>query len=150
MTDKPNNKAGSKWQPGNQGALKHGGAAALDAIQNNREFTGLAKAAQDQVQSRLDLTGIEGELLRDAIRLQVVSDLYYSAFIKAIESGDLDKAGAVLKIFGWNHNSAIRAWDLVRRLKQPDGMTEANAVIEQYRQELDQVNNQGGDNAPGN
>lgn len=150
MTDNPKDKAKGGGQPGNQSAVKHGGAAAVDAIQNKRDFTGLAKDAEDQVQARLDLTGIEGELLRNAIRLQVVSDLYYNAYIKSMATGNQEKADSFLKVWGTNHNAAIRAWDLVRRLKQPDGMAEANKIIEQYRQELDQVNDQGGDNAPSN
>ena len=121
-------------QKGNQYALQHGGAGALDAIQNKQEFIGLAKRTQDEVQARLDLTGIEGEIIRDAERLQVVSDLYYNAFIKAIEGGDHEKAGAVLKVWGWIHNSSIRAWELARKLKRSDDPTEINKIIEQYRE----------------
>ena len=124
---------------------KHGGAASLDAIQNNRDFTGLAKAAQDEVQTRLNLTGIEGELIRDAGRLQVVSDLYYNAFVKAMEDGNHDKATSMLKVWGWVHNSAIRGWDLARKLKRTDNQAELNKIIDQYRQPDN--GNQGGDNA---
>lgn len=113
----------------------HGGAAGVRAIQQNREFTGLAKAAYSDVETRLDTSGIEGELLRDAKRLQTVSDLYYSAFVKAIESGDHEKAGAVLKVWTWIHNSTVRAWELVRKIKPTDNMTEANKIIEMYRNE---------------
>jgi len=119
---------------GAQYALQHGGAGALNSIENKQEFIGLAKRTQDEVQARLDLTGIEGEIVRDAERLQVVSDLYYNAFIKAIESGDHEKAGAVLSKWGWIHNSTIRAWELARKLKRSDDPTEINKIIEQYRE----------------
>ena len=64
----------------NQNAVKHGGAGALSRVQKSEPFLGLARIAQGEVEERLLEAGVEGELMRNAVRLQVVSDLYYGAF----------------------------------------------------------------------
>lgn len=117
----------------------HGGAGAYKAIQLGKEFSGLGLIAQRSMEKRLAEEGADGELVRNVGRLQVVVDLYGDAVIKALQDGNEDKATALIKVWGWMQNSAIRGWDLVRKLKRPDDMAEANRVIEQYRRELEEA-----------
>jgi len=118
----------------NQNAVKHGGAGALRRIQANEPFVGLARIAENEVEDRLLEGGIEAELLRDAKRLQVVSDLYYGAFTKAMQDGDLTQATGYLKVWGWIHNSSIRAWEATRKAKKTDNSGEAyKELIDLYR-----------------
>jgi len=115
-------------------ATKHGGAGAYKKIQKGEPFVGLAKIAENEVEDRLLEGGIEAELLRDAKRLQVVSDLYYGAFTKAMQDGDITKATGYLKVWGWIHNSSIRAWEATRKAKKTDNSGEAyKTLIDLYR-----------------
>jgi hypothetical protein len=119
-------------------ATKHGGQGALRRIQDGREFTGLARIAEQEVEDRLASEGIEGELERDARRLQVVSDLYYGAFINATEEHDTDRATGYLKVWCWVHNSAVRAWTAAAKYKkaarQGNVVDAALAELTAYRQ----------------
>ena len=125
-------------------ATKHGGAGAYKKIQKNEPFAGLARIAQREVEDRLLDAGVEGELMRDAVRLQVVSDLYYEAFTKSMQDQDFPQATAYLKVWAWVHNSAIRAWEATRKHKKPDnGEAEYQKLIDLYRVP-------GGENAPHN
>lgn len=121
----------------------HGGQGALKAIRQGKPFSGLAKIAEGDVEARLQLEGIEGELVRDAKRIQTVSDLYYNAFVKAMQDGDIDKATTYLKVWGWVTNSAVRSWELVRKIKPKDHEADVIKIIDQYRQDADP----GGDDA---
>ena len=115
-------------------ATKHGGAGAYKRIQKGEPFVGLARIAQGEVEGRLVDAGVEGELMRDAIRLQVVSDLYYDAFTKAMQDQDFPQATAYLKVWGWIHNSSIRAWEAARKAKKTDNSGEAyKTLIDLYR-----------------
>lgn len=117
--------------PGN---TTHGGAGAYKKIQKGEEFVGLARIAQREVEERLEVDGVEGELLRDAKRLQVVSDLYYPALMYALKAKDYDKATAILKTWVWEHNSTIRAWEAIRKHKKPDNSeAEYQKIIDLYR-----------------
>ena len=119
-------------------ATKHGGAGAYKRIQKGEPFVGLARIAQGEVEGRLVDAGVEGELMRDAIRLQVVSDLYYDAFTKAMQDQDFPQATAYLKVWGWIHNSAIRSWEATRRVKKADNSGEAyKTLIDLYRVKKD-------------
>ena len=119
-------------------ATKHGGAGAYKRIQKGEPFVGLARIAQGEVEGRLVDAGVEGELMRDAIRLQVVSDLYYDAFTKAMQDQDFPQATAYLKVWGWIHNSAIRSWEATRKVKKADNSGEAyKTLIDLYRVKKD-------------
>ena len=119
-------------------ATKHGGAGAYKRIQKGEPFVGLARIAQGEVEGRLVDAGVEGELMRDAIRLQVVSDLYYDAFTKAMQDQDFPQATAYLKVWGWIHNSSIRAWEATRKAKKADNSGEAyKTLIDLYRVKKD-------------
>jgi hypothetical protein len=115
----------------------HGGAIAVKKLSTGQEFTGLARIAQDDVEARLSFDGIEGELERDATRLQAVSDIYYATFCKATENHDTESATSYLKVWGWIHNSAIRAWTAAAKYKkqtrQGDVVDAAIAELTAYR-----------------
>lgn len=109
----------------------------MDAIQNNREFTGLAKEAMDDVENRVNLHGVEGELVRNASRLQAVSDLYFAAWSKVVQDGDIDKITSFLKVWNWTTNSAQRAWQAVAKVMKPDAII---GVLDAY-EKLKESNN---------
>lgn len=117
----------------NQNAVKHGGRAAIERLKDGKPFTGLAKAAQDDVLSRLDLDGPEGELTRDAVRLQAASDMYWPVFVKMIEEGNHEKATEYLAKLGWLTNSAIRAWQAVVKVKPPEDTEGITEILATYR-----------------
>jgi hypothetical protein len=96
----------------------HGGASARDKLSTGREFTGLARIAQDDVEARLDAGGIEGEIERDSVRTQTVADLYYQAVISAAEAGDNEKMTGYIKVFMWVTNSAVRNWTAAAKYKK--------------------------------
>ena len=123
---------------------KHGGAGALKKIQQGEPFVGLARIAENEVEERLLAGGIEAELLRDAKRLQVVSDLYYEAFLKAMQEREFDQATSYLKVWGWIHNSSIRAWEAARKAKKTDNSGDA------YKQLIDLYRPKKEDDAPDN
>lgn len=132
----------------NQNAVKHGGRAAIERLQDGKPFTGLAKAAQDDVLSRLDLDGPEGELTRDAVRLQAASDMYWPVFVKMIEEGNHEKATEYLAKLGWLTNSAIRAWQAVVKVQPPEDTEGITEILATYR--TPSTNPLEGENDPNN
>jgi len=113
---------------------KHGGAGALKAVRLGKPFSGLALQAQSEVKDRLAMEGVEGELSRNAERLQVVSDLYFDAFAKAMQDGDHETATSYLRVWGWVTNSAVRTWDRVRKFKSKETNT-INTVLKAMESE---------------
>jgi len=126
----------------------HGGRGAIKRIQEGKPMVGLAKAAQDDVLDRLDAEGVEGELQRNAVRLQVVSDLYFAALTKVLQDGDHDKATEYLSKWGWITNSAIRAWQAAMKLQPKDKDKGVTDVLATYRSPSTDL--QEGQNAPDN
>jgi len=120
-------------QKNNQNAVKHGGAAAIQRLTDGRPFTGLAKAAQDDVLDRLDADGMEGELTRNAVRLQAAADMYWPVFVKMIEEGNHEKATDYLAKFGWLTNSAIRAWQAAVKATPADDTEGITEILAKYR-----------------
>jgi len=104
----------------NKNAQTHGGGAALEKIRFNAPFTGLAEAREIEVMDEYDHKGPGAVILRNAIRLQVVSDLYYDAIKKAAQDNDPEALQTALNTWGSVTNSAIRAMDLVRRALKKD------------------------------
>lgn len=126
----------------------HGGRGAIKRIQEGKPMVGLAKAAQDDVLDRLDAEGVEGELQRNAVRLQVVSDLYFAALTKVLQDGDHDKATEYLSKWGWITNSAVRAWQAAMKLQPKDKDKGVTDVLATYRSPSTDL--QEGQNAPDN
>jgi hypothetical protein len=111
------------FQPGHQMSVKHGGAAGEKALAEGADFSGLAAAQEQSVRAELEGAGVDAILLRDAIRMQTVADLYYQAILGA---ADLDRLDTLVKRYGWIAAHAIRAWALVKteeRATAAKGMT---------------------------
>jgi len=102
---------------GNTYALKHGGAAGVKALASGDELTGLAQAAQHQVQRDLAELGPGGMVRRDAERLEAVASLYYQHLLGET---DVDRLTALVKVWGWIQNSAVRTWKDVAQFEQAD------------------------------
>jgi hypothetical protein len=52
---------------------------------------------------------------KNAVRLQVASELYWNAVQKAAESGDLKKLDHYISRFGWLAGASLRAWAQLRQ-----------------------------------
>ena len=111
----------------------HGARGALKRIDQGKPMVGLAKAAQDEVLDRLDADGMEGELQRNAVRLQVVSDLYFAALTKVLQDGDHDKATEYLSKWGWITAKTNLAWQAALKLKPKDDRASMTEVLATYR-----------------
>ena len=118
---------------GNQNNLKHGGAAAIKRLQDGKPFTGLAKAAQDDVIERLQDDGPQSFLTLNAIRAQAASELYWPVFVKTLQEGDIDKATGYLAKWGWLNTNASRAWLDVLKMMPPDDDTGITEILAKYR-----------------
>jgi hypothetical protein len=97
-------------RPGNNHAEKHGGAGALQKIQRGEPFTGLAVEAERQVKADLLDVGAAGMVKQQAIRLQTVASCYYGAILAC---QNVEEMAALIKVWGWVANSALRAWQAV-------------------------------------
>lgn len=88
----------------------HGGEAAVKAIQHGSPLTGLAQAEQGRVEADLAERGVTAMTEEAAIRLETAARLYWGAFVKAAESGDMAAIDRYAQRFGWLQGNAIRAW----------------------------------------
>ena len=98
---------------GNQNALKHGGEAAIKALQAGKPLTGLAYEAEQAVIAELQAGGVEQIVRRDAIQLQSVADLFLSAVHKAADEGDIPALDRYVARYGWLTGVSLRAWQQV-------------------------------------
>ena len=64
-------------------ALKHGGRAAIERVRDGGNFTGPAKDKQEIIEAEMANEGVNAIIERNAIRLQVCTDLYFDALVKA-------------------------------------------------------------------
>ncbi len=133
---------------GNKNAVKHGGAAAIQRLTDGKPFTGLAKAAQDDVIERLREDGPEGFLTLNAIRAQAASELYWPVFVKTLQEGDIDKATGYLAKWGWLNTNATRAWLDVIKMMPPDNTEGITEILARYRNPA--ASPQEGENDPNN
>lgn len=117
---------------------KHGGAGALKAIQDGKPFAGLPAERKLEIQARIESEGPEAVLIDLAGDFVTVADLYRTAVFSAIESGDTDKMTAYIKTWGWINGHAIRALDLVCKIRRAGehGPT-ARDVLAAYEKKVD-------------
>jgi hypothetical protein len=106
---------------GNTSGQKHGGEAAVKSLQLGQDFSGLALAAQNDVETRLELHGPAEIARNNAIRSQAATDLYWNAVLKAAQSGDFGKFDGAIARFGWLVGVSSRQWEAL------DRMTKGNA-----------------------
>jgi len=98
---------------GNQNRTVHGGAAGVKALTRGEEFTGLPALRETEVRNELAEQGRPVIVIRNAVRLQTVADLYFDAAIAAMQAGELQKADGYIKQYGWLAGAALRAWGAV-------------------------------------
>jgi hypothetical protein len=91
--------------------LKHGGEAAVKAIQQGEPLSGLAAEAERSIYADLANDGAHELVVRNAVRLQAAADLYWQAVLGA---QDLEKLDIYVKRYGWLAGSALRAWAQVQ------------------------------------
>lgn len=99
----------------NQNHLKHGGAAAVQALNTGAEFTGLAAEAQKDVEADLIIKGQSAMVLENATRIQAAARLYWNAISKAMDDGHLENLDHYIARFGWLVGVANRTWDQARK-----------------------------------
>jgi hypothetical protein len=119
---------------GNTNAEKHGGRAAITAVHDGTEFTGLAIAKESEVVIELDTLGVEPIEQRAAVRLQTISDLFYDAIQAAAQRGDMEKINEYTKRFGWIQSKALVAWAAVKANRKQNRGQLAN-VLQAYSQD---------------
>ena len=112
---KPGNTQGTghKYSEGNQAAFKHGGAAAMERIKQGKSFVGLALEEEQRVSTEYQELGRLELEKQSAVRLQTVSNLYYSAIQKAAQDADLVALDRYVARWGWIISVTLRAWDQV-------------------------------------
>jgi hypothetical protein len=115
----------------------HGGASARDKLSTGQAFTGIARIAQEDVEVQLANEGAEAMLELNAIRLQTVSQLYFTAITQAADSKDNAAMTTAIKTWAWVTNSATRAWEAslkAKKLSKRDGIVDAAlAELTAYR-----------------
>lgn len=104
-----------EYMKGNDHAVKHGGAVAIQALSKGKPFTGLAADAQKEVEADLEMNGQPSLLVENAVRTQAVLRLYWNAINKAMEDGDLALLDHYTARFGWLVGVAMRAWDVAAK-----------------------------------
>ena len=111
----------------------HGGAGALQAVQQGKSFIGIAAQEESAVQDELSQPGGRRTIVqKGAQRLEVCARLYYGAIEKASAEGDIDSLTKYVKVFGWLQSSAIRAMETVDRIKDSSGKAlDYEQVLEQ-------------------
>lgn len=110
---------------GNQNAVKHGGEAAVKAIQSGAPFAALAAQTEQAVEADLDLGGRVALVKELAVRLQTASRLYWDAIQAAAERAQddeqwLQKLDGYIARYGWLAGHALRAWGQ-HRAEEQDG-----------------------------
>ena len=95
--------------------LKHGGAAAVQALTTGADFTGLAAEAQKEVEADLVIKGQSAMVLENATRIQAAARLYWNAISKAMDDGNLENLDHYIARFGWLVGVANRTWDQARK-----------------------------------
>lgn len=126
----------------------HGAAGALKRIRQGKEFVGLAKVAQDSVLDRLEVDGIEGEMMRNAVKLQVTADLYWPVYVKMLEEGDYVRATEYLAKFTYLTAKAQLAWEKAYKMKPMNDNRDYVELLAKYR--MPAKSPQEGENAPDN
>ena len=126
---------GKSYNKDNQNAIKHGGESAVRAIQEGKQFTGLAAAEQERVMSQLAEVGSLGIETDIMTRLVVATNLYWNAVVKAAESGDINSLDRYIQRFGWLGTSSMRAIKQVSDHEKERGSDpiDAQVILDTYR-----------------
>jgi hypothetical protein len=118
MADSDRDEQG-RFVKGNQSAktsaLKHGGEAAVKAIQHGEPLTGLAAEAERAVVDELESRGPAALEVRNACRAQAACDLYWNAIQAVADQGNLEMLDRYVARFGWLVGVSLRAWAQVKK-----------------------------------
>jgi len=130
---------GKSYNKDNQHAIKHGGAAATQAIAEGTPFTGLAAAEQERVMLQLAEIGSLGIETDIMTRLVTCTNLYWNAVIKAAESGDINSLDRYVSRFGWLAQASMRALKQTVDHEKERGSDpiDAQVILDTYRKEGD-------------
>ena len=121
-----------------QAALKHGGAAAVNAISDGSQFGGLAADAERAVIAELEEYGSLSLIRRNATRLQAAADLYWAAIQKAAQDGDLSALDHYVSRYGWLAGASLRAWtQLKQEERQHEEPIDYQELLKPYRKAED-------------
>jgi hypothetical protein len=109
--------------------MKHGGGAAITALQKGEPLTGPGRQAELAVYEDLETQGRAFLVRRNAARLQAAADLYWGAIVRLMEGiGDDEPADVVIlkldtfvKRFGWLAGASLRAWAAVKEEEKASG-----------------------------
>jgi hypothetical protein len=123
--------------PGNDKAVKHGGAGAIKRITSGKPFIGIAHDAELQVQEEYSTAGPAALELRNAQRLQAAADLYWNAVSKAAEAGDLQEIDKYIQRYGWLAGLALRGWTEIRK-REKNGRGGQSAELKHILEVIDQ------------
>ena len=122
MTDHPIERdERGRFAPGQSGNLRHGGEAAVKALQHGQPFDGLALESYEGVLGELGidldkLTGIDRVLLQRAARLEAAARLFDVAGLAAAASGDLDRWERMQQRMGWIGGKSAAQFEKLRDL----------------------------------
>jgi len=126
---------------GNKHALKHGGAAAVKAIQTGLPFTEHTAIVQDELEREFDTAGVYEFIKIRALRLATAEQIYWRAAQLAGECGDVEKYEGRIKTWGWLIMAELRALDQLNKIDMGKGTLDA--VLEAYV-EAEQLQGEGG------
>lgn len=122
---------------GNQNATKHGGAAAVYAIQNNQPFKGLASEVEKQLIADFENEGSTSLLTKDCMRVHTAAELYWQAILGAAEAGDMPKFESYVRVYGWLATAGARLLGQLAALQGKDAPIDAAAVLKSIKGGLD-------------
>lgn len=113
---------------GNTHAQKHGGEAAVKAIQKGEPFTGLAAEAEENARAEMEAGGVDAMTEKNATRLQAASDLYWNAVLAAAQNNDIEGLDRYISRYGWLAGVTLRALAELRKIHKDRDRGGANVV----------------------
>ena len=140
---RPKNQTGSTEQRrstgapvGNQNSAVTGHRGAERALEKGAPFRGLALVKEAEVEAELELDGVDALLVRDAVRLQTVTDLYYDAILCASSRGNLKTLDRYLTRHASLTARAMAAWETIREMQRRagDDALDYEQILAQQRQ----------------
>jgi hypothetical protein len=108
----------TRFKKGNQAQFKHGGEAAIKALQHGGSLVGITRRLQNDVHDQIQSEGILAVMLESAERYQAVANLFYGLILGTKDIAEADKYAAR---YGWLASKAFRMLETVHKLEQAGG-----------------------------
>lgn len=121
-------------RPGNQNAVVTGAAGAEKRLSSGEPFLGVAAETLSAVKAEYQEIGLLSLIEERALRMQAVSDLYFSALLGAVDERNMEKVVRYTEKYGWLQASSIRALLALREARKGERESEPLDLSE-YRQE---------------